>query len=69
MFFCNCFQPNTLQETTVDPVHDDIEITSEGEGTDAFAVSVVIETGSGYMLVLYIPYIYIHNNILSWIKS
>ncbi len=44
IFLCNCFQPNTLQEATVDPVHDDIEITSEGEGTDAFAVSTDIET-------------------------
>ena len=32
------FQSNNLQDTVVDPVLDDIEITHEGEGTDAFAV-------------------------------
>ena len=38
----NCvfvFQPQTVDEVTVDPVQDDIEIVNEGEGTDAFAVS------------------------------
>ena len=33
------FQPQTVDEVTVDPVQDDIEIVNEGEGTDAFAVS------------------------------
>lgn len=35
------FQPQTVDEVTIDPVQDDIEIVSEGEGTDAFAVSTV----------------------------
>ena len=30
-----------MDEVTVDPVQDDIEIVNEGEGTDAFAVSTV----------------------------
>ena len=34
------FQPQTVDEVTVDPVQDDIEIVNEGEGTDAFAVSI-----------------------------
>ncbi len=57
IFLCNCFQPNTLQEATVDPVHDDIEITSEGEGTDAFAVSTDIETRSEYVYYFYTIFI------------
>ena len=28
-----------MDEVTVDPVQDDIEIVTDGEGTDAFAVS------------------------------
>ena len=28
-----------MDEVTVDPVQDDIEIVNDGEGTDAFAVS------------------------------
>ena len=48
IFLYNCFQPNTLQEATVDPVHDDIEITREGEGTDAFAVSILISVRSHF---------------------
>lgn len=46
----NHFQPNALQEATVDPVHDDIEITNEGEGTDAFAVSITCIYGEKYRL-------------------
>ncbi|XP_046847107.1 Bardet-Biedl syndrome 5 protein-like isoform X1 [Xenia sp. Carnegie-2017] len=30
-------RPTTLQEATVEPIHDDIEITNDGEETDAFA--------------------------------
>ncbi|CAH3195350.1 unnamed protein product [Porites evermanni] len=30
-------KPQTVDEVTVDPVQDDIEIVNEGEGTDAFA--------------------------------
>lgn len=30
-------KPQTVDEVTIDPVQDDIEIVSEGEGTDAFA--------------------------------
>ena len=39
-FICRdtVFQPTTLQEATVEPIHDDIEITNDGEETDAFAV-------------------------------
>jgi len=40
------FQPQTVDEVTVDPVQDDIEIVNEGEATDAFAVS----TQSFYIL-------------------
>lgn len=42
-----------MDEVTVDPVQDDIEIVNEGEGTDAFAVSTVF---------LYIIHILIYNN-------
>ena len=35
-------QPQSAEEVTVDPVQDDIEIVSDGEGTDAFAVSVLL---------------------------
>ena len=45
-YFLVLFQPQTVDEVTVDPVQDDIEIVNEGEGTDAFAVS----TQSFYIL-------------------
>ena len=41
-----CLQPQTVDEVTVDPVQDDIEIVNEGEGTDAFAVSMTFIEGS-----------------------
>ena len=34
------FQPQTLDDITVDPVEDDIEIVDEGSTSDAFAVSL-----------------------------
>ena len=46
VIFLFLFQPQTVDEVTVDPVQDDIEIVNEGEGTDAFAVS----TQSFYIL-------------------
>ena len=33
------FQPQTLDDISVDPVEDDIEIVDEGSTSDAFAVS------------------------------
>lgn len=53
VIFLFLFQPQTVDEVTVDPVQDDIEIVNEGEGTDAFAVSTVF---------LYIIHILIYNN-------
>ena len=41
-FFLN-LKPQTVDEVTVDPVQDDIEIVNEGEGTDAFAVSIYLK--------------------------
>ena len=35
-------KPQAVDEVTVDPVQDDIEIVNEGEGTDAFAVSIYL---------------------------
>ena len=52
VIFLFLFQPQTVDEVTVDPVQDDIEIVNEGEGTDAFAVSTVF---------LYIIHILIYN--------
>jgi len=40
LFLCQPFQPQAVDEVTVDPVQDDIEIVNDGEGTDAFAVSI-----------------------------
>lgn len=40
LFLCQLFQPQAVDEVTVDPVQDDIEIVNDGEGTDAFAVSI-----------------------------
>ena len=34
------FQPDSLEDVTVDPIEDDIEITNEETTSEAFAVSI-----------------------------
>ena len=61
--FVLCLQPQHLEEVTVDPVQDDIEIVSEGQSTDAFAVSYIlcVRKNTCIDLITYMPWKYVVN--------